>query len=203
MATRTTKTTSTTKTTRTSAAKPKTTTSTTTTTTTTVAPFEPATIDWTPCGRVECGTLAVPLDHAEPDGPTIDLAVQRLSAAIPSERIGSLFLNFGGPGGTSSSIFPGYAGLLAAGGFADRFDLVTWDTRGTGGSAPLACTNDDLDAAADAVGLVDPSERSASLETSTCSVRPSATRRSTTSATATAPRSGGCTPPSSPTRSAP
>ena len=100
----------------------------------------------------------MPLDHDEPDGPTIDLAVQRLSAAIPGERIGSLFLNFGGPGGTSSSIFPGYAGLLAAGGFADRFDLVTWDTRGTVGSAPLACTSADLDAAADAVGLVDPSD---------------------------------------------
>ncbi len=133
-------------------------TTTTTTTTTTLPPFKPEAIAWEPCGRVECGTLAVPLDHDEPDGPTIDLAVQRLSAAIPGERIGSLFLNFGGPGGTSSSIFPGYAGLLAAGGFADRFDLVTWDTRGTVGSAPLACTSADLDAAADAVGLVDPSD---------------------------------------------
>jgi pimeloyl-ACP methyl ester carboxylesterase len=69
-----------------------------------------------------------------------------------------LFLNFGGPGGTSTSIFPGYAGLLSFGGFDNRFDLVTWDTRGTGGSAPLSCTNADLDAAADSVGLVDPSD---------------------------------------------
>ena len=39
------------------------------------------TIQWTPCGKIECGSLAVPLDPAHPDGPQITLALARRPAS--------------------------------------------------------------------------------------------------------------------------
>src|SRR5262245_32227545 len=62
-------------------------------------------ISWSPCyketGRpFECGTVQVPLDHDEPGGAAISIALIRLTHTGPSARIGSLFLNPGGPGGS-------------------------------------------------------------------------------------------------------
>jgi hypothetical protein len=44
--------------------------------------------------------VQVPLDYDQPNGATISLAVVRLPASDPAHRIGSLFLNPGGPGGS-------------------------------------------------------------------------------------------------------
>jgi hypothetical protein len=61
-------------------------------------------IGWGKCyGQFQCGTLQVPLDYAKPNGTTISLAVVRLPATDPAHRIGSLFLNPGGPGGSGST----------------------------------------------------------------------------------------------------
>jgi len=50
-------------------------------------------------GPFECGTVQVPLDYNDPNGATISLALVRLPATDRAHRIGSLFLNPGGPGG--------------------------------------------------------------------------------------------------------
>ena len=53
-------------------------------------------ISWTACGpRLECASVAVPLDWRHPGGPTITLAVVRHLASRPDRRIGSLFVNPG------------------------------------------------------------------------------------------------------------
>ena len=53
-----------------------------------------------PCtSPLTCATLVVPADWSVPDGPTISLSVVRAPARVPSERIGALTFNFGGPGG--------------------------------------------------------------------------------------------------------
>ncbi|MBD3580345.1 alpha/beta fold hydrolase [Streptomyces sp. KD18] len=101
-------------------------------------------IRWGPCpgqpvpDGMRCGSLAVPLDHADPAKGTIDLALASLPAGGPRERrLGSLLLNFGGPGAS------GVEGLAAdAKAFADlgeRYDLVSFDPRGVGHSAPVTC----------------------------------------------------------------
>ena len=59
---------------------------------------------------VQCGSLSVPLDWARPDGPTVSVAVARNPADDPSQRIGALFLNPGGPGGSAAQ-FAAYADL--------------------------------------------------------------------------------------------
>lgn len=100
----------------------------------------PATrIDWSKCGaRLECARVRVPLDWDRPDGAKITLKVVRHLASRPEQRIGSLFVNFGGPG------VAGAATVQATGKFLDklgggRFDVVGWDPRGTGESTHVRC----------------------------------------------------------------
>jgi pimeloyl-ACP methyl ester carboxylesterase len=103
----------------------------------------PATrLSWTACGpRLECADVTVPLDWARPRGPTITLPVLRYLASHPERRIGSLFVNPGGPGdsGVEMATSRGEALDAATGG---RFDVVGWDIRGTGGNSRVDCFGD-------------------------------------------------------------
>lgn len=98
----------------------------------------PAPLRWEPCGgRLQCGSLDVPIDPADPTGATVSLSLARLPATDPDARIGTLITNPGGPGGSGVD-FLGNDGI-----FNDeinrRFDIVSWDPRGVGGTAPLQC----------------------------------------------------------------
>ncbi len=149
--------------------------------TTTLAPrADPGMLDWTSCEPsaasllpFECATLRVPLDHAEPGGPTIDIAVSRTRATGPeSERIGSLVTNPGGPGGSGIETLAGISFLMSAQ-VTSKFDLVGFDPRGVGASSALECNadrDDDIPFVAD--GDVDAwdaavAENEARLETCT------------------------------------
>src|SRR5262245_18747829 len=87
-------------------AEPESTDSTTTTIAeTTTAPvadplggFTPSPIEWEDCGRIECGTVEVPLDWSDVTGPTIDIAVARDPADDEDVPPGFLAYNLGGPG---------------------------------------------------------------------------------------------------------
>ncbi|MEU7767594.1 alpha/beta fold hydrolase [Nocardia sp. NPDC049190] len=99
-------------------------------------------LDWGECAEPElskfqCATAAVPLDYANPDGPTLALAVLRQQAADPERRIGTLFTAAGGPGG--SGFRRAAHGELSGGEIARRFDVVTFDQRGVGRSAQVRC----------------------------------------------------------------
>jgi pimeloyl-ACP methyl ester carboxylesterase len=101
-------------------------------------------VRWSPChrdfGPFECATVQVPLDYDDPAGGRISLALIRLPASgDPAERIGSLFVNPGGPGGS------GFELVLFAGPFlfppevGERFDIVGFDPRGVARSTGLRC----------------------------------------------------------------
>jgi pimeloyl-ACP methyl ester carboxylesterase len=95
-------------------------------------------LDWKKCGRNQCTKLLVPLDYAHPDATTIKLAVLRVPAQEPSQRIGAMVVNPGGPGG--SGIDYAAAGSSQFGNvLSDRFDVVGFDPRGVGESNPLKC----------------------------------------------------------------
>ncbi|MEW2029179.1 alpha/beta hydrolase [Streptomyces roseifaciens] len=92
-----------------------------------------------PPARVECGTLSVPLDHARPRGPHLSIAVSRVRATgTPAERRGTLLVNPGGPGGSGLP----YAVTKRAK-LPERvrraYDVIGFDPRGTGRSAPADC----------------------------------------------------------------
>ena len=64
-------------------------------------------IVWSPCNDgFQCAQVQVPLDYDAPRGPSISLALVRLPAADPAHRVGSLFVNPGGPGGSGVDIRP-------------------------------------------------------------------------------------------------
>ena len=92
-------------------------------------PIVPA--QWTSCGELQCGSVTVPLDYADPDGPTLQIAVARHPAEVPAERIGSLVINPGGPGASGIDDLPNELSVLTPG-LLDRFDIVSFDPRGVG-----------------------------------------------------------------------
>ncbi|WP_328319140.1 alpha/beta hydrolase [Streptomyces sp. NBC_00388] len=87
-----------------------------------------------------CATLHVPLDYAKPGGKTIPLALIRHRATGPGKRIGSLVYNFGGPGGSGVDTLPAFTPTFAK--LNTRYDLVSFDPRGVGNSAPVNCLTD-------------------------------------------------------------
>ncbi|MFJ4616768.1 alpha/beta fold hydrolase [Streptomyces sp. NPDC088812] len=107
-------------------------------------------VTWQPCegegmpDDLECGKVAVPLDYAHPGAGSLDLALARYRAT--GDKRGSVLLNFGGPGG------PGVAGLAYGGkefmGLTDGYDVVSFDPRGVGRSAPVSCGEGEEDALA-------------------------------------------------------
>ena len=99
-------------------------------------------IAWTPCGpQLECARVQVPLDWRRRSGRKIELAVARHLASRPDQRIGTLFLNPGGPGDSGVSAVTERGESLDAL-TQGRFDIVGWDPRGSGASTPVSCFRD-------------------------------------------------------------
>jgi len=93
-------------------------------------------LDWSRCGKFDCGYLEVPLDYGQPGGKTARLAVLRRKATQPSQRIGSLVVNPGGPGAGGTALAAGLADRVRNSALGERFDLVGFDPRGVGASEP-------------------------------------------------------------------
>ncbi|GII00545.1 alpha/beta hydrolase [Planobispora takensis] len=91
---------------------------------------------------LQCGTLSVPLDYANPDGKKIDIALVRVKATGPGERIGSLLFNFGGPGASGVDTLAQAA--KAFGTLNARYDLVSFDPRGVERSSGVRCGGTDM-----------------------------------------------------------
>jgi pimeloyl-ACP methyl ester carboxylesterase len=96
-------------------------------------------LDWYKCyGYAECATVRLPLDYDSPKGPSTEIAVLRIKARKPAQRIGSLFVNPGGPGGSGTEIALWAPTFLGAS-VLDRFDVVGFDPRGMHASSRLKC----------------------------------------------------------------
>jgi pimeloyl-ACP methyl ester carboxylesterase len=112
---------------------------------------EQGVLEWKPCSDAafaewekiddnsldgfQCSPFVRPLDRSDPDGDTVTLAVVKLPATGPaSERIGTLFLNPGGPG--QSGLGLSMIAYLLPESVRAVFDFVTYDPRGIGASTP-------------------------------------------------------------------
>ena len=108
-----------------------------------LAQTPPPSIDWQPCGTefpgIECASVTVPLDYDRPRGETIQLALARLPASRPNRRIGTLFLNPGGPGGSGVDLVLHGFGQSLSRLVKGRFDILGFDPRGVGSSTPIQC----------------------------------------------------------------
>lgn len=100
-------------------------------------------ISWEPCGeQLECGAVAVPIDYRKPKGATITIQVNRRLTAGASAP--SLLVNPGGPGASGIELIadPASAQLVlnpSSPPVQSIYNLVGFDPRGVGLSAPLEC----------------------------------------------------------------
>ncbi len=86
--------------------------------------------DFPPVNKLaQCAAAQVPLDHSKPNGTKISLALARLPARKPAEKIGTLFVNPGGPPGARAVNLILFEDFFESA-ILDRFDIVAWDPRG-------------------------------------------------------------------------
>ncbi|WP_409234212.1 alpha/beta hydrolase [Streptomyces sp. PA5.6] len=103
------------------------------------APAERSPLTWKKCATktyptLQCASLKVPLDHQEPGGRQITLALSRVPHTAKTSQ-GPLLVNPGGPGGSGLSM-AGFVAKSLPGKTAAQYDIVGFDPRGVGRSRP-------------------------------------------------------------------
>lgn len=100
---------------------------------------EPVFVD--PC---ECAWMEVPLDYSDPGGKKAQIGVMKLEAkGSPEEKLGTIVVNPGGPGGSGMVQAAQAAAGLNGTDIVQRFDIVGFDPRGVGASTPtINCFSD-------------------------------------------------------------
>ncbi len=98
-------------------------------------------LNWNPCSTdgAVCAAAEVPLDYGDPAGAKTFIVLARYPVN-PATKIGTVFVNFGGPGvsGVTRLIQSGF-GLTLRALLMGRFDVVAFDPRGVGYSDPMQC----------------------------------------------------------------
>lgn len=99
-------------------------------------------IQWGECAfnttmPMECAGLEVPLDYTDAEGKTLNLTLSKV-AAVNEPFLGSILLNFGGPGYEAVETL-GNLGDLLLNMTGGQHDLVAFDPRGTGKTIPFDC----------------------------------------------------------------
>ncbi|WP_240643809.1 alpha/beta hydrolase [Antribacter gilvus] len=96
-------------------------------------------LEWTDCGSgFQCATADAPLSWQDAASGTIEVALKKAPAR--GNKVGSLLINPGGPGGSGVELVEGidrFGGRLR-----DGFDIVGFDPRGVGRSTRVVCLDD-------------------------------------------------------------
>lgn len=101
-------------------------------------PFYEQVLEWERCGEeLGCSTAKAPLDWDDPEAGEIELALVRHVAT--GNRIGSLLVNPGGPGGSGYDFVADSLAYAVGEPLRERFDIVGFDPRGVGRSSAVAC----------------------------------------------------------------
>ena len=115
-------------------------------------PIAHALINWQPCPELnhnitvingqkgipfDCARLLVPLDYTDPNSEPLELSLFQVNAT-QEPVLGTVLINFGGPGGTGAENLPMWAEQMAAN-IGPQWNLLSWDPRGTGRTIPFDC----------------------------------------------------------------
>ena len=107
-----------------------------------LANFQSQKLVWKNCGSdLQCTTFKVPMDYEAIDKNTFTLSVIRHLASDKKKRIGTLFVNPGGPGGSAYD-YAQAATQIVSKKITERFDILGFDPRGVGKSQPTRCLTD-------------------------------------------------------------
>lgn len=98
-----------------------------------------APLTWKKCGTkkyptLQCASLEVPLDHADPRGRQITLALSRVPHTAKKYQ-GPLLVNPGGPGAGGRTL-AGFVASALPKAVAAQYDVIGFDPRGVGKSTP-------------------------------------------------------------------
>ncbi len=109
-------------------------------------------VGWSACTESElegfdCATYEVPLDYDRPSGPATTIALARRPADDQAHKLGTIFVNPGGPGGAGRDLVT-VADQIVQPAVLARFDFVGFDPRGIGASDPIQCFATDEEAEA-------------------------------------------------------
>ncbi len=107
-------------------------------------PYYGQKLTWHSCDSsgFECATMRVPLDYAHPvAADDLTLAVSRKKATGPGDRIGSMLVNPGGPGGSAIDYLH-FAATSYPAPVRARYDMAAVDPRGVARSEPVECLTD-------------------------------------------------------------
>ena len=108
-----------------------------------LATYESQILDWSTCyDEFHCAELLVPIDYADLTVGSFEIALLRYKAQDQKNRIGSLVINPGGPGGSGVD-YAYNAEYFFDPDVLDRYDIVGFDPRGVNRSAPIKCLNDE------------------------------------------------------------
>ena len=105
--------------------------------------------------RARCTLMRAPLDYANPALGELQVALLRVSAEQPQQRMGAILFNPGGPGSDGLTLGAEYADLWAIANpnnptgkqlkdLGNRYDMVGFSPRGVGASSALTCTSNEL-----------------------------------------------------------
>ena len=109
-------------------------------------------LDWQPCSDLnqllldflhlevpnfDCANLTVPLDYTDPNSEPLTLNLFRYNAT-QQPALGSVIINFGGPGGSGAEDLLNWGRGIGAN-IGPQWNLITWDPRGTGRTIPFNC----------------------------------------------------------------
>lgn len=105
-------------------------------------PFYEQELKWSDCyDQMHCAEATAPLDWAEPEGETISLALVKHEAS-PNARLGSLFVNPGGPGASGVSFVANSLDYAVSADVKKNYDVIGFDPRGVGASTAITCYTD-------------------------------------------------------------
>lgn len=105
-------------------------------------PYYSQILTWVGCGEgAECTTVRAPLDWDNPRTVNdISLALTRHRASATA--LGSLFVNPGGPGASGYDFVHDDVDYAVSPTLQKSYDVIGWDPRGVGRSAPVTCYSD-------------------------------------------------------------
>ena len=99
-------------------------------------------ITWQSCDSgFECAKVAVPLDHLKPTGEIFEIALIRKSG---TSNLKPLLVNPGGPGASGVDYVRDNYESLGSLALRESFQVIGFDPRGVGLSAPVTCSDEKL-----------------------------------------------------------
>ena len=98
-------------------------------------------LDWTECGTdLKCSKVAVPIDYANPESGSIEIAINWLASTGEADQ-GWLLENPGGPGSSGVDFVASGGEQLASPELRKHYNIIGFDPRGVQRSAPIKCYN--------------------------------------------------------------